>query len=64
MSSVVEHKTKTVVRLSEEQYKQIEKRLGRVSVGRETTLVEVSYHLGIQEALRVIREEVVIRGSD
>lgn len=49
-----------VFRLSYDQYVLIEKKVGHIQVGDNTTPESVAYQLGIQKVLSILRSDIVI----
>lgn len=55
----VKTEIRVVTRLSGEEYQKIEKKLGHIQVGPDTSPIQVGYMLGVQAALKVLREGFV-----
>jgi hypothetical protein len=55
--------THIIARLPSAVYKDLEKKLTSVVVTEKTTEIQAGYMLGIQQALRVIREGFTIEAS-
>ena len=51
--------TKVVIRLNYEQYQQLERQIGKVTITNNTSPYEVSFQLGVQFVLKVLREGYV-----
>lgn len=49
-----------VIRITEDQYKELEKKARRLIVNKDTTPLEVSFILGQQSILDIIREGWVV----
>lgn len=50
----------TYTRLTREVYEDLEKKVGRVMVNRETTDLQAGYQLGVQAVLQMLREGYVV----
>lgn len=51
--------TQTIVRLTPEVYKDLEKQVRRLTVNSTTTPLEAGYALGVQDVLRLLRDGYV-----
>lgn len=49
-----------MVRLSYEQFSALEKKVGRIGVGNQTTQLEVAFQLGVQSVLKELRDGYVV----
>jgi len=53
--------TKTVIAyLTPEVYKRLEEKMGAHVVNPATSAIQAGYHLGIQHALKIIRDGIVV----
>lgn len=53
-------KVVTYARLTREVYEDLERKVGRILVTRETTDLQAGYQLGVQSVMQMLREGYVI----
>ena len=53
-------KVQTYARLTREVYEDLERKVGRVLVTRETTELQAGYQLGVQAVMQMLREGYVV----